>query len=63
MYTVQNKNVLSHKNVDIEIITWHEYADHESKNSTKLTKFVYLTIAIYTHLQIMNGSVIPYNRE
>ena len=51
------------KNVDIEIITWHEYADHESKNSTKLTKFVYLTIAIYTHLQIMNGSVIPYNRE
>ena len=31
MNMVQNENVLNHKNVDIEIMTWHMYADHGSK--------------------------------
>ena len=31
MNIVKNEYVLNHKNVDIEIMTWHMYTDHGSK--------------------------------
>ena len=42
MNMVQNESVLNHENVDIEILTWYEYADHGSKiqpNSQNLAIF------------------------